>query len=279
MTAPLPTASRWNTYSRSRYPRLWDRCEHAWCPSVIAGGATVFPLANRSRSFGVGSNLLADVWQVSSGGYSLRNTGTTTEAFIPGTASQLNWSILRAFAGWFSVSGYAGLFWMWDLVGGVNQRTMQLSANANGTLTNYWSTNGFDDGTPLTTTLSLKPGFNHCGLQWNEQQQVRQIFLNGVLAASEARATVNLSPTTNRLGILATPALTGNASFIGNVDDIRIYSRALHPEEWRLLATRRAIAYEPATRPAYYTETDAGGGGVAKPVLFHSYYMSQGMRP
>lgn len=40
MTAPLPTASRWNTYSRSRYPRLWDGCEHAWCPSVIAGGAT-----------------------------------------------------------------------------------------------------------------------------------------------------------------------------------------------------------------------------------------------
>jgi hypothetical protein len=53
----------------------------------------------------------------------------------------------------------------------------------------------------------------------------------------------------------------------------------LHPEEIRLLARRRAIAYEPATRPAYYNETDAGGGGVAKPVLFHSYYMSQGMRP
>jgi hypothetical protein len=63
----------------------------------------------------------------------------------------------------------------------------------------------------------------------------------------------------------------------GQIDDMRIYDRVLNREEIRLLATRRAIAYEPEYQPAYYMEPAAGG--VAKPVLFHSYYMSQGMRP
>jgi len=64
----------------------------------------------------------------------------------------------------------------------------------------------------------------------------------------------------------------------GQIDDMRLYDRVLNSEEIRLLARRRAIAYEPEYQPAYYTETDAGGG-VAKPVLFHSHYMNQGMRP
>jgi hypothetical protein len=63
----------------------------------------------------------------------------------------------------------------------------------------------------------------------------------------------------------------------GIMDDIRVYSRPLHPEEWRLLARRRAIAYE----PEYWVLPipEQVDSGVAKPVLFHSYYMSQGMRP
>jgi hypothetical protein len=67
-------------------------------------------------------------------------------------------------------------------------------------------------------------------------------------------------------------------NFAGQMDDIRMYTRILYPEEFRILARRRAIAYEPAYRPILFGET-GGGGGVANPVLFHSYYMSQGMRP
>jgi hypothetical protein len=101
------------------------------------------------------------------------------------------------------------------------------------------------------------------------------IYLDGVLAASKTMTTATTA------GSMLIGAITGGIVASRGIyqDDMRVYFRVLHPEEIRLLARRRAIAYEPATRPAYYNETDAGGGGVAKPVLFHSYYMSQGMRP
>jgi hypothetical protein len=74
--------------------------------------------------------------------------------------------------------------------------------------------------------------------------------------------------------------VTNGRYFAGQIDDFQFRNRALNASEmWQLYRLGRGGIYEAAYRPAYYMEPDAGGGGVANPVLFHSYYMSQGMRP
>jgi hypothetical protein len=96
------------------------------------------------------------------------------------------------------------------------------------------------------------------------------VYLDGAFKVSK---TMTTSPLSTALLIGAsTPSLGDNNVTRGHVwDDLRVYLRDLHPEEIRLLATRRAIAYEPAYRPAYYSETDAGGGGVmSRPYAWQS---------
>jgi hypothetical protein len=81
------------------------------------------------------------------------------------------------------------------------------------------------------------------------------IYLDGVLAASKTMTTATTA------GSMLIGAITGGIVASRGIyqDDMRVYSRVLHPEEIRLLARRRAIAYEPAYRPAYYMEPAAGG--------------------
>jgi hypothetical protein len=117
-----------------------------------------------------------------------------------------------------------------------------------------------------------------CDRTLGSSPDVVKVFLDGVETGTQIGAA-NMSGSTFGSEDLYL-ACRGGSNLFGQtlIDDLRVYDRALHPEEFRLLARRRAIAYEPATQPSYYTETDTGGG-IAKPVLFHSYYMSQGMRP
>jgi len=285
MSAPLPTASRWNTHSRSRYPGLWDGIVHAWCPSVLWGGAACKPTHSgaNTRDLSIGTNPLDQCWEVSGGGLSLKNTATTVEAFHAGTATELNTASVRSYACWARVPYTSMIFFLWDLAVGVNQRTIILAVNGSGQLNSWWSLYGSDNGTNVVGGSVVANTWNHYVQQWDEQKSERQVFLNGKLTLTAAQGAASTTASNNRLGVLAVPGRAGDnvawfdyqRAALGNVDDIRLYRRALHSEEIRLLATRRAIAYEPKYRPAYYTETDAGsGGGVAsRPYAYQSARM------
>jgi hypothetical protein len=109
---------------------------------------------------------------------------------------------------------------------------------------------------------------------------LREIYVDGTLRGTNTES-LTMFTTVNafRIGSLVFFQSGSEQSqyFNGQFDDIRVYNRAPHPDEIRLLARRRAIAYEPEYWvPPIPEQVDSG---VAKPVLFHSYYMSQGMRP
>ena len=76
----------------------------------------------------------------------------------------------------------------------------------------------------------------------------QQIFVDGV---SQSLTTVQNSAPAS---VITSSALQisgrdgGNNPFLGQVDDARIYNRVLTPNEIRILATRRGIAYEMAPR-------------------------------
>jgi hypothetical protein len=77
--------------------------------------------------------------------------------------------------------------------------------------------------------------------------------------------TITLTGTHLRIGANPTDAFTD-----GQIDDVRLYGRALHSSEIRLLASRRGIAYEMAPRSwsaqqiaayraRYYSQVIGGG--------------------
>jgi hypothetical protein len=99
------------------------------------------------------------------------------------------------------------------------------------------------------------------------------IYVDGVAVSQGTPNTAGSYPNITQLNSVAFGGSPGaDASLLANgiMDDVRIYSRALHPMEWRLLATRRAIAYEPEYQPAYFSEIDAGGGITSRPYAWQS---------
>ncbi len=286
MSAPLPTASRWNTYSRSRYPRLWDGCVGAWCPSLGHTGSRLFD-ASPYANWGTITNAASDtVWSVNNGGYCLDLDGTNDRVDCSTLASRINpltrgsislWvrfdtvassQVMFAMSDSTDVNGW--LLFYFNSTDVANQRLYFGVYENNGEVANneflgcpdpvvgQWNHYVLtqDGSNAIITFRGLRYGANPASVAW----------LNNVSGANDVS-----------WGDYVTSAGRG-LRFNGQIDDMRIYDRVLHREEIGLLARRRAIAYEPEYQPAYYTETDAGGG-VAKPVLFHNHYMNQGMRP
>jgi len=286
MSAPLPTASRWNTYSRSRYPRLWDGCVGAWCPSLGHTGSRLFD-ASPYANWGTITNAASDtVWSVNNGGYCLDLDGTDDRVDCSTLASRINPLTRGSISLWVrfdTVASAQALFAMSDSTD-VNGWVV-FYLNPDGTANNrlnfgVYEANAFVINNPFSSCPDPVVG------QWNHYV-LTQDGVNAVVTFRGVRYGVNQ----------ATGAWFANVSgandvswgdntrssgrylrLNGQIDDMRLYDRVLHPEEIRLLARRRAIAYEPEYQPAYFMEP-AAGGGVAKPVLFHNHYKNQAMRP
>jgi hypothetical protein len=72
------------------------------------------------------------------------------------------------------------------------------------------------------------------------------LFLNGVLAQSAAPSSAATIPAERRnVEIANNRALSSDGYFNGQLDDIRLYNRALTLTEIRLLASRRGIGLTP----------------------------------
>jgi hypothetical protein len=274
MSAPLPTASRWNTYSRSRYPRLWDGCVGAWCPSLGHTGNRLHDYSRR-MAWATPTAYGATNWAVERGGYGYDiQSGQYLTTNVNGPTGDKSASIWVRVYGTVTTqyTGYSPISW-----GAVNTLTagtslifdIDPSVNAtqtSWTITQIGASNGF---TYSIDGLWHHVGFSNTGNTWT-------MYFDGIQKTSFSLTTATQAGQISFGAIMQTTPSYISKGFV--LDDMRVYSRVLNLEEWRLLATRRAIAYEPEYQPAYYTEAGTGGG-VAKPVLFHSYYMSQGMRP
>jgi hypothetical protein len=130
----------------------------------------------------------------------------------------------------------------------------------------------------IATNVAIGTGWHHIAMVI-DASGYPSFYLDGKLVYSDAAGQMlqigsQGSGNTNLGGYQSNFSPGYPRFFAGPADDWRAYDRILHPEEIRILARRRAIAYEPAYRPAYYTETDAGGGGVtSRPYAYQSARM------
>jgi hypothetical protein len=266
MTAPLPTASRWNTFSRSRYPRLWDGCVGAWCPSLGVTGARLHDYGQR-MGWATPSAYGATNWAVERGGlaYDFQNGQYADSATIGPTGDKSGCFWVRNYGAVTSLyGGYCALSWGATQSGNAVYINYDNDPNFGGTgwgVTQWGSSIGF---VQAIDGIWHHVAVTNSGTAW-------RVYFDGIEKVSTSYMQTNTQAGFIRIAAYnETPVR--NASKGMFMDDIRVYSRALSLDEIRLLATRRAIAYEPEYQPAYYMEP-AAGGVTSRPYAYQSARM------
>jgi hypothetical protein len=246
------------------FPELWRGCVGAWNPGLGPTGLTLRDWSPH-KNHGTLTNMPAnDGWKVSQGRYALDFDGfndvvTMTPGVILGTQpfSMCGWARIKT-----SPTFYRGVFMMGSGFVG-NSAYIGWVTTAQVGVNNSWGGGGF--GRNYGSGIVDFTGWHHVVLvSSGGSSQTLQLYVDGVLTVSGIE-TITLTGTHLRIGANPTDAFTD-----GQIDDVRLYGRALHASEIRLLASRRGIAYEMAPRSwsaqqiaayraRYYSQVVGGG--------------------
>jgi hypothetical protein len=117
-----------------------------------------------------------------------------------------------------------------------------------------WGTLSDNAGRAAVAQVSANDGKWHSAIAtW--RSGTTTLYFDGVEVASNNQLT-SISQTTNSFLIGKYNDINGGSTgtigqFLGQIDDVRIFSRILTPPEIRLLASKRGIGLQP--RPKQYT--------------------------
>lgn len=228
--------------SELRYPGLWRQCVGAWTPCL---GPTGLMLRDWSgyKNHGTLTNMDPPTdWVLSGSGYALNFDGTNDTI---STASRGVSAAPRTVCAWFRTSRSLSSGQYMGIVGFGSNSTGAAFFFGFGNDPQFGAT-GF--GVSQFGDAVGSTGYNN-GI-WNHGCVVNvgtlwSVYVNGVFVTSKTMTTNSGSNNTVTIGswTLAT-ALGSSANFDGDIDDVRIYSRAVTEQEIRLLSRRRGIAYE-----------------------------------
>ena len=226
------------------YPSLWKGCVGAWNPGLGPSGLTLRDWSGFGNN---GTLTNGPFWVASQGRYAMNFDGVDDFANL-GSSSAINLKSDMTFSGWFKANG---------------DYTTQQAFIANsqvGTTANYAVTFAFSDnkfefwngagGPNITSVRSISDNFWHYYAAtrsgatgaWN-----LNLYIDGVL---DKTGTASVNPSGGTTDIVSIGRFGGFSGYYlkGQLDDVRIYNRALSPQEIRTLADRRGIAYEMAAR-------------------------------
>jgi len=250
----MPPSYRSGFYSPRRggtpkYPSLWDGCVGAWAPSL---GSTGLTLRDESvyGNHGTLTNMdSASDWVVSGGKGALDFDGTDDYVVTSFTSQTLSvfslstWIKLNAVAGF----GLAELF-----------STDSTPIFSNGTYFEYqyglnWLyIKGQSGANSSELEANLINSWNHIAVVVGDG--VTRGFLNGT----------PMPVAMNNREVSSTILQDFSSTINGQLDDLRLYDRALTPSEIRTLATRRGIAYESKRRLAVRSGAATPSGTLVK---------------
>jgi hypothetical protein len=272
MSAPLPTASRYATHDASAYPGLWRGCVGAWCPSLGISGSRLHDYGQRMNWADL-SFAPAGAYAVENGGYSFAtskgNIATSIANGPTGTHAISLW--YRNGTTFTADQQYTPLvYWGGGSTGNMSSVILSTAAAAGGNGATQFGVGASQFGDSVGTRQNDNNWHHVCitvsGTTWS-------VYVDGAFRTSKTMIT-NTAAGPIYIGF-ANDAIWGTAIPTANagwLDDLRIYSRLPHVNEIRLLATRRAIAYEPEYQPAYYMEP-AAGGVTSRPYAYQSARM------
>ena len=215
------------------YPELWRGCVGAWNPGL---GPTGLTLRDNSGFGNNGTLTNGPTWAATSGGkYALSFDGVDDYVNF-GNVSVVN----------FGTSPFAFAIWV---KGGTNGCEVLAKTPISGDTGlyianrsasgNYYYYNG------AVTDIGAKDGkWHHLAIsRTSTASNDTRLYYDSILAV-----TITDSQNKTNSNNFTIGGLVGSTFSSCQLDDVRIYNRALSPQEIRILATRRGIAYELAPR-------------------------------
>jgi|688.fasta_scaffold01111_4 hypothetical protein len=241
-----------------KYPQLWDGCVGAWAPSLGQSGLTSIFDQSLYQNHGI-TSLASSDWVVSGGATALNLNGTGTT--ITNALRTISGNLTLSF--WFYNTGnftaYATPF-----DSGVSDITRACAVffgpNNNSVYCSFGESplGGGAVGSGMNMQLNT---WTHLAL--TVTGSTASVFKNGVAFGSNSINAVGSMWTNNRSISIGTNPSGGGASFQGNVDDFRLYNRVLSVREIQVLARKRGIAFERASRKLAVSSAPAPTGSVS----------------
>lgn len=262
MSAPLAPLSRWNTYSRSRYSRLWDGVVGSWCPSLGITGSRLFDAAPFSN-WGTMTNMdPATDWIVHDGQLCLDFDGSNDHVNF-GRPNQIDPIIDN-----FTVSVWCrptAFYNFANVVGKADNTAGQFGVIIN--FAGFWSCQFGTASNVNGSTLALNTWYM---LSYTLFQGTVVTYTNGVVSATGSNTT-----NVRNVDLTIGGDVANGRYFTGQIDDFQFRNRAINASEMlQLYRLGRGGIYQPAYRPSYYMEPDAGGGGItSRPYAWQSARM------
>ncbi len=226
---------------QSKYPQLWDGLAGAWYPGAGPSGNTLYDLSGQDNHGTLTNMDAATDWVVNRGQMALDFDGLNDIIIVPHRAG----NSLDITSNQITLSGW------------VYRRTA----------TNYpYTANKSSSGSAISYLLGandnklrffigaaalevahvvLNRWVFHAGTY---DGGTMRIYIDGIEAASAAN-TGNI-PTNSAPFRIGSLGWSGD-SYDGFMNDVRIYNRALHADEIKLLSQRPGIAFEPKRRVVY----------------------------
>lgn len=221
-----------------RYPSLWKVCVGAWYPGLGVQGSKLFEWAGRRRDGTLTNMAAGSDWVTGKRGLALDFDGTDDEVDIPDYGTLEDWTLCF----WLNpdnwTPGEIQTFYVDDASQGgevgfrlrdeSNQNQMEVGGGTN-------------IGAHLIRDVSGETGWHFVCFTQKRSSNTRRGYWDGSEYASSTNSGFgNLTGSQATLG--NNPGTSRN--FAGQIDDIRIYDRALTPAEVFLLSLRPGIAYE-----------------------------------
>ena len=221
------------------YPELWKGCVGAWAPCLGVSGLTLRDQSGFNRH---GTLTNGPTWAASSGKYALSFDGS--DDYVPTRIITATNQV--TFAGWFrpnNVVTYQSICSDANSAGAIINFHMEI--NLNGKLGLLWGASPYER--PEGSTLLSNQVWYHGAVMRSGSSGAwtYKIYLNG---KDDGSGSTSVNPGAASTFTIGRPGDASTQYLNATLDDIRIYNRALSPQEIRTLATRRGIAYEMAPR-------------------------------
>lgn len=235
-------ACPWGRTPWLQYPQLWEGCVGAWCPSLGATGGTLWDWSGYCNHGTLTNMDPASDWVVSGGQRALDFDGTNDYVDI-GDRQLFTATSDFTLCAWVKWDGTTGNNPILNKAGTNGNREWQLTID---------TSQANDLGFLIGNTSGSWSTLHRVGSTWggaNEWHHIVgrlsgsnvEIFIDGEPAGSSSTYSGGgIKDTSNAIEF----GRSLSEYFPGQLDDIRIYNRALSPQEIRVLTSRRAIAYE-----------------------------------
>jgi hypothetical protein len=237
--------------SQQEHSSLSEGLVGAWCPSL---GATGYRLIDRSGygNHGTLTNMTPEDWVVSQGAGALDFDGVNDYVDCGVNAGNLTEKSTFSVSAWALARQTGGANTFRGLISRAQSSPYPFSIrfNTSGSVLRLVT----DDTELLGPTITANQWFHITVVL---APSSRKIYFNGNLV-TESTASYSITANDNKLYIGTDYVPQSDRVWDGQIDDVRIYNRALTQAEIRQLASKRGIGLQPRPRQFTYYQFPSG---------------------